>query len=93
MSIIKLALYLYSRCCTTIKEGCQEKYHSEASRTNYANDSCQKLLGPTVAQSLMPTSLHICGREIIRGKIFSREDNFARGYFREKIFSREDIFA
>ena len=29
----------------------------------------------------------------IRGKIFSREDIFARGNFREKIFSREDIFA
>ena len=28
-----------------------------------------------------------------RGRIFSREDLFARGYFREKIFSREDIFA
>ena len=28
-----------------------------------------------------------------RGRIFSREDIFARGYFREKIFSREDIFA
>ena len=27
------------------------------------------------------------------GRIFSREDIFARGYFREKIFSREDIFA
>ena len=27
-----------------------------------------------------------------RGRIFSREDIFARGYFR-KIFSREDIFA
>ena len=27
-----------------------------------------------------------------RGRIFSREDIFARGYFREKIFSREDIF-
>ena len=40
-----------------------------------------------------PTSLHICGTEKIRGKIFSREDIFARGYFREKIFSREDIFA
>ena len=40
-----------------------------------------------------PTSLHICGTEQIRGKIFSREDIFARGYFREKIFSREDIFA
>ena len=40
-----------------------------------------------------PTSLHICGTEKNRGKIFSREDIFARGYFREKIFSREDIFA
>ena len=39
-----------------------------------------------------PTSLHICGTEKIRGKIFSREDIFTRGYFREKIFSREDIF-
>ena len=28
-----------------------------------------------------------------RGRIFSREDIFAREYFREKIFSREDIFA
>ena len=28
-----------------------------------------------------------------RGRIFSREDIFARGYFSEKIFSREDIFA
>ena len=28
-----------------------------------------------------------------RGRIFSREDIFARGYFRETIFSREDIFA
>ena len=28
-----------------------------------------------------------------RGRIFSREDIFARGYFREKIFSQEDIFA
>ena len=28
-----------------------------------------------------------------RGRIFSREDIFARGYFREKIFSREDMFA
>ena len=28
-----------------------------------------------------------------RGRIFSREDIFARGYFRDKIFSREDIFA
>ena len=28
-----------------------------------------------------------------RGRIFSRQDIFARGYFREKIFSREDIFA
>ena len=28
-----------------------------------------------------------------RGRIFSREDIFARGYFREKIFSRKDIFA
>ena len=28
-----------------------------------------------------------------RGRIFSREDIFARGYFREKIFSREDTFA
>ena len=28
-----------------------------------------------------------------RGRIFSREDIFARGYFRENIFSREDIFA
>ena len=28
-----------------------------------------------------------------RGRIFSQEDIFARGYFREKIFSREDIFA
>ena len=28
-----------------------------------------------------------------RGRIFSREDIFARGYFREKIFSREVIFA
>ena len=28
-----------------------------------------------------------------RGRIFSREDIFARGYFREKIFSPEDIFA
>ena len=28
-----------------------------------------------------------------RGRIFSRGDIFARGYFREKIFSREDIFA
>ena len=28
-----------------------------------------------------------------RGRIFSREDIFARGYFREKIFLREDIFA
>ena len=28
-----------------------------------------------------------------RGRIFSREGIFARGYFREKIFSREDIFA
>ena len=28
-----------------------------------------------------------------RGRIFSREDIFARGYFREKILSREDIFA
>ena len=28
-----------------------------------------------------------------RGRLFSREDIFARGYFREKIFSREDIFA
>ena len=28
-----------------------------------------------------------------RGRIFSREDIFARGYFRGKIFSREDIFA
>ena len=28
-----------------------------------------------------------------RGRIFSREDIFARRYFREKIFSREDIFA
>ena len=28
-----------------------------------------------------------------RGRIFSREDIFARGYFREKIFSWEDIFA
>ena len=27
-----------------------------------------------------------------RGRIFSREVIFARGYFREKIFSREDIF-
>ena len=27
-----------------------------------------------------------------RGRIFSREDIFARGYFSEKIFSREDIF-
>ena len=40
-----------------------------------------------------PTSLHICGPEKIRGKIFSRGNIFARGYFREKIFSREDIFA
>ena len=30
---------------------------------------------------------------VFRGRIFSREDIFARGYFREKIFSREDIFA
>ena len=72
------------------------------------------LLGPTVAQSLIrqgpvgygiidriayrPTSLHICGTETIRGKVFSREDIFARRnfrvrYFRGKIFSREDIFA
>ena len=29
----------------------------------------------------------------LRGRIFPREDIFARGYFREKIFSREDIFA
>ena len=29
----------------------------------------------------------------LRGRIFSREDIFAGGYFREKIFSREDIFA
>ena len=28
-----------------------------------------------------------------RGRIFSREHIFARGYFREKIFSREDICA
>ena len=28
-----------------------------------------------------------------RGRIFSREDIFARGYFREKKFSLEDIFA
>ena len=28
-----------------------------------------------------------------RGRIFSREDIFARGYFRGKKFSREDIFA
>ena len=28
-----------------------------------------------------------------RGRIFSREDIFARRYFRGKIFSREDIFA
>ena len=28
-----------------------------------------------------------------RGRVFLREDIFARGYFREKIFSREDIFA
>ena len=28
-----------------------------------------------------------------RGRIFSRKDIFARGYFHEKIFSREDIFA
>ena len=28
-----------------------------------------------------------------QGRVFSREDIFARGYFREKIFSREDIFA
>ena len=28
-----------------------------------------------------------------RGRTFSREDIFARGYFRGKIFSREDIFA
>ena len=28
-----------------------------------------------------------------RGRIFSQEDIFARGYVREKIFSREDIFA
>ena len=28
-----------------------------------------------------------------RGRIFLREDIFARGYFRGKIFSREDIFA
>ena len=28
-----------------------------------------------------------------RGRIFSREDIFARGYFRGRIFSREDIFA
>ena len=28
-----------------------------------------------------------------RGRIFSREPIFARGYFREKLFSREDIFA
>ena len=27
-----------------------------------------------------------------RGRIFSRGDIFARGYFREKIFSREDIY-
>ena len=44
MSIFKLALYLYSRFCTTNKEEDQEKYHSEASRTNYTNDPCQKLL-------------------------------------------------
>ena len=55
------------------------------SRTNYTNDSCQKLLGPTVAQNLAYTYLR-------HGNI-SREDIFARGYFREKIFSREDIFA
>ena len=41
----------------------------------------------------MPTSLHICGTETNRGKIFSREDIFAGRYFRERIFSREDIFA
>ena len=40
-----------------------------------------------------PTSLHICGPEKNRGKIFSRGNIFAKGYFREKIFSREDIFA
>ena len=40
-----------------------------------------------------PTSLHICGTEKNRGKIFSREDIFAGRYFRERIFSREDIFA
>ena len=28
-----------------------------------------------------------------RGRIFSREDIFARGFFREKLFSRVDIFA
>ena len=53
MSIFKLALDLYSRVCTTNKEGDQEKYHSEAIRTNYTNDPCQKLLWPTVAQSLI----------------------------------------
>ena len=28
-----------------------------------------------------------------RGRIFSREDIFARKYFRGKLFSRDDIFA
>ena len=46
-----------------------------------------------IPHSLRPTSLQICGKEKNRGKIFSREDIFARGYFREKIYSREDIFA
>ena len=35
------------------------------------------------------TSLHMCGTEKIRGKIFSPEDIFVRRYFRGKIFSRE----
>ena len=35
----------------------------------------------------------MCGTEIIRGKIFSLEDIFARRNFRGKIISREDIFA
>ena len=39
------------------------------------------------------TSLHICGTETIRGKIFSREDILATRNFRDKTFSQEDNFA
>ena len=62
----------------------------EGDKTHEIFHFLSKQMGGDISY-VVPTKLKSGG--YFRGKIFSREDIFARRYFRGKIFSREDIFA